>query len=85
MSLQQVSVTSSLNSDIHFATMGDMDMDNSSNGLSMIEVPYLIVGTGPAGGALAAFMASYGEATLESSGIARKTECAMSRNEGPHC
>ncbi|KAB5576328.1 FAD binding domain-containing protein [Coniochaeta sp. 2T2.1] len=37
-----------------------MDMDNSSNASSTIEVPYLIVGTGPAGGALAAFMASYG-------------------------
>lgn len=47
------------------SSMGDSATTNGAPG-AVMQADYLIVGTGPAGASLAAFMASYGMDTLYS-------------------
>lgn len=41
--------------------MGELSTESSNTAHCDVSVDYLIIGTGPAGAALAAFMASYGK------------------------
>ena len=87
MSLTKVFTLSVLSElqDLHIIIMSEANGE-PNNEQSMMQVDYLIVGTGPAGASLAAFMASYGkQGTLSPSSAPLFADKVVPRDERPHC